>query len=263
MTKKTILLVDDTRLFIEQEMSLIYRDDIEVLVAHNGAEALKTIVEKMPDIVFMDLYISGMDGAKCCHTIKSDKSLCHIPIIMIIQGVNQEEFERCRQAGCDDIIVKPIKHLFFTAQIKRHLNIQLKKSTRFTAPLLIQYYCGSDPARVLSNYSVDLSTGGMFIETKELLPIDSPLNIEFIVPEDGRIIKCSGRVSWLNHPESIKNQNLPTGMGLQFMNLSMDDMDSLRKFIKNQVRGGLVTKTDLSEEYMRFENCLVNRTFPR
>jgi uncharacterized protein (TIGR02266 family) len=235
MTKKTILLADNTRLFIEQEMSLINRDDIEVLVAHNGAEALKTIVEKRPDIVFMDLYIPGMDGDRCCHTIKSDKNLCHIPIIMIVQGVNQEEFERCRQAGCDDIIVKPINHLYFTAQIKRYLNIQLNIKTRFTAPLRVQYYCCEDPDRVLSSYSVDLSTGGMFIETKELLPIDSPLNIEFILPEDGRIIKCSGKVSWLNHPEAIKNQNLPTGMGLQFMNLSMDDIVALRNFIKNQV----------------------------
>ena len=235
MTKKTILLVDDTHLFVEQEMCLINRDDIEVLVAHNGVEALKITVEKKPDIVFIDLYIPGMDGDKCCHAIKSNKNLCHIPIIMVVQDVNEENFERCRQARCDDIIIKPINHLYFTAQIKRHLNIQLNIKTRFTAPLRVQYYCCEDPDRVLSSYSVDLSTGGMFIETKELLPIDSPLNIEFILPEDGRIIKCSGKVSWLNHPEAIKNQNLPTGMGLQFMNLSMDDIVSLRNFIKNQV----------------------------
>lgn len=235
MTKKTILLVDNTHLFIDQEMSLINRDDIEVLVAHDGAEALKTIVDKRPDIVFMDLYIPGMDGDKCCHAIKSDKNLCHIPIIMIIQGENQEEFERCRQAGCDDIIVKPIKHLYFTAQIRRYLHIQLQNSTRFIAPLHIQYHCVDDPDRVHSSYSVNLSTGGMFIGTKELLPIDSPLNIEFILPEDGRVIKCSGRVSWLNHPGSIENQDLPTGMGLQFINISMDDVGALRTFIKNQV----------------------------
>ena len=259
MTKKTILLVDNSHLFIEQEMCLMNRDDIEVLVAHTGDEAVKTIVEKRPDIVFMDLYIPGIDGDRYCRTIKSDKNLCHIPIIMIIQGANQEEFERCRQAGCDDIIVKPIKHLYFTALIKRHLNIQLQTSTRFTAPLRIQYNSGDDPDRVLSNYSVDLSTGGMFIETSELLPIDSPLNIEFILPEDSRIIKCSGKVSWLNHPESIKNQNLPTGMGLQFTNLSMDDIDSLRNFLKKQILGELETKTNLREEYARLENCLVNQ----
>lgn len=234
MTKKTILLADDTDLFVEQEMCLLNRDDIEVLVACNSAEALKTIEEKKPDIVFMDLDIPGMDGAKCCHAIKSDKNLCHIPIVMVVQDVNEENFERCRQAGCDDIIIKPIKHLYFTAQIKRHLNIQLKIKTRFTAPLPVQYYCDGEPGRVLSSNSVDLSTGGMFIETKELLPIGTPLYIGFRLPEDSRIIQCSGRVSWMNHPESIKNQNLPTGIGVQFTNLSVDDIVSLRNFINKQ-----------------------------
>jgi uncharacterized protein (TIGR02266 family) len=234
MTKKTILLADDTDLFVEQEMCLLNRDDIEVMVACNSVEALKTIEEKTPDIVFMDLDIPGMDGDKCCRAIKSNKNLCHIPIIMVVQDVNQENFERCRQAGCDDIIIKPIKHLYFTAQIKRHLNIQLKMKTRFTAPIRVQYYCDDYPGRILSSNSVDLSTGGMFIETKELLPIDKPLNIEFKLPEDSRFIKCSARVSWLNHPESIKNQNLPTGMGLQFVNLSMDDIVSLRNFLNKQ-----------------------------
>lgn len=235
MTKKIILLVDDTRLFIEQETSLLTSEDFEVLVAHDGVEALKTIAEKMPDLVMMDLYMPGMDGDDCCQAIKADKNLCHIPVIMVTKGVSQVDFERCWQAGCDDIIVKPINHHYFIAQIKRHLKIQMRKSTRYTARLRIQYHCGVDPDKVLTNYSVNLSTGGMFIETNEFLPIDSSLNIEFILPEDGRIIKCSGRVSWLNHPESIKNHNLPAGMGLQFMDLSMDDMDSLRKFIKNQV----------------------------
>jgi len=234
MTKKTILLADDTNLFVEQEMCLLNRDDIEVMVACNSAETLKIIEEKTPDIVFMDLDIPGMDGDKCCHAIKSNKNLCHIPIIMAVQDVNEENFERCRQAGCDDIIIKPIKHLYFTAQIKRHLNIQLKIKTRFTAPVPVKYYCDGEPGRVLSINSVDLSTGGMFIETKELLPIDTPLNIGFKLPEDSRIIKCSGRVSWLNHPESIKNQNLPTGIGVQFTNLSMDDIASLRNFINKQ-----------------------------
>ena len=234
MNKKKILLVDDVCLFLEQEMSLLSRDDFEVLIAHNGVEALKIIMEEMPDIVFMDLYMPGMDGDRCCYTIKSDEKLRHIPIIMVTQGVNDEDFERCWQAGCDDIIAKPINRNYFLAIAKRHLNIQLRKFPRYVARLRIQYQCGADPDSVLSNYSVNLSTGGIFIETTYLLPTDSPLNIELILPEDGRIIKCTGRVAWVNHPESIKNQNLPVGMGLQFLDLSLDDMDSIRQFIKNQ-----------------------------
>ena len=54
------------------------------------------------------------------------------------------------------------------------------------------------------------------------------------LPSHPRVLN-RGRVSWVNHPESIKNQNLPVGMGLQFVGLTLDDMDSIRHFIKNQV----------------------------
>ncbi|MBC8016906.1 MAG: response regulator [Verrucomicrobia bacterium] len=234
MNKKKILLVDDVRLFLEQQMGLLSRDDFDVLLAHDGIEALKTVREEMPDIVFMDLYMPGMDGDRCCHLIKSDEKLRHIPIIMVTQGAKDEDFERCWQAGCDDVIAKPINRYYFLAVAKRHLNVQMRRVPRYEASLRVEFHSGTEPDRVLSNYCVNLSTGGIFIETTELLQIDSSLNIQFTLPEEGKIIKCSGRVAWINHPESMKNPNLPIGMGLQFSNLTLDDLDSIRKFIKDQ-----------------------------
>jgi len=234
MSKKKILLVDDVRLFLEQQIRLLSRDDFEVLLAHDGIEALKTVREEIPDIVFMDLYMPGMDGDRCCYMIKSDVKLRHIPIILVTQGVHDEDFERCWQAGCDDVIAKPINRHYFLAVAKRHLNVQMRRVPRYVATLRVESHSGTDPGRVLTNYSVNLSTGGIFIETTELLPIDSSLIIQFTLPDDGQVIKCAGRVSWVNHPDSIKNRNLPIGMGLQFVNLTLEDMDSIRKFIKNQ-----------------------------
>jgi uncharacterized protein (TIGR02266 family) len=234
MNRKKILLADDVRLFLEQEMSFLEREDFQVLVAHNGIEALRIVTEEMPDIVFMDLYMPGMDGDRCCYAIKSDVRLSHIPVVMVTQGANDEDFERCWQVGCDDIITKPINRNYFLAVARRHLDIQLRKFPRYEARLRVQVQSGSDPDKVLSDYSVNLSTGGVFIETGELLPVDTPLIIEFILPEDDSSIKCAGRVAWTNHPESIKNPSLPAGMGLQFLNMSLDDMDAIRKYIKNQ-----------------------------
>jgi uncharacterized protein (TIGR02266 family) len=234
MIKKKILLVDDVRLFLEQQIGLLNRDCFDVLLAYDGIEALKTVKEEMPDIVFMDLYMPGMDGDRCCYMIKSDEKLRHIPIIMLTQGANDEDFERCWQAGCDDVIAKPINCSYFLAVAKRHLGGQIIRVPRYVASLRVEYHKGAEPGRVLTNYSVNLSTGGIFIETTELLPIDSSLIIQFTLPENGQIIKCAGRVAWINHPESIKNQNLPIGMGLQFINLTLDDLDSIRKFTKNQ-----------------------------
>ncbi|OGU12978.1 MAG: hypothetical protein A2075_08815 [Geobacteraceae bacterium GWC2_58_44] len=234
MDKKNILLVDDTRLFLEQETNFLSGYDFEVTVAQNGLQALKMINEEMPDMVFMDLYMPDMDGDRCCHMIKADESLRHIPVIMVTQGASDEDFKRCWQAGCDGIIAKPINRHFFLAMAKKHLNVNLRRSRRYEARLRIQYQGVDNAEKVLSDYSVNLSTGGIFIETTNLLLFDTPLKIEFTLPKDGKLIKCAGRVAWLNHPETIKNPNLPVGMGVQFTNLSLVDMDLIRDFIKSQ-----------------------------
>lgn len=234
MDKRNILLVDDTRLYLEQEKSFLSGYDFEVSVAHNGLQALKIINEEMPDMVFMDLYMPDMDGDRCCYVVKADERLRHIPIVMVTQGANDEDFERCWHAGCNDIIAKPINRHYFLAVAKRHLNIHQRRFPRYLARLRIQYQCGDDRNQVLANYCVNLSTGGIFLETTSLLAVGVELKIEFILPENRRAITCTGRVAWLNHPQSIKNQNLPVGMGLQFIDLSLDDMDSIRRFIKNQ-----------------------------
>jgi uncharacterized protein (TIGR02266 family) len=234
MNNKKILLVDDVRLFLEQEKGFFDRDEFRILMANNGQEALEAVKKEQPDIIFMDLYMPGMDGDSCCYLIKSDEKLRHIPVIMVTQGVSDEDFERCWQAGCDDIIAKPINRFFFLAIVKRYLNITFRKSPRAVAHLHVQCKSCTDPEKFLSNYTVNLSTGGVFIVSPDLLPVDSQLNIEFVLPDNGKTIKCSARVAWINHPESLTNKTLPVGMGLQFLGLSLDDMDSVRQFIKNQ-----------------------------
>lgn len=232
MEKKKILLVDDVQLFLEQEKTFFHRGQFELLLADNGADALRIVREERPDLVFMDLYMPDMDGDRCCHTIKADEELRKIPVIMVTKGVNEEDFERSWQSGCDDIIVKPINRHYFMAITRKYLNIRFRTTPRFIARLAISY--GENPEKLLSDYSINLSTGGVFIETADYLPVDTILNISFILPENERTICCKGRVAWVNHPELLANPNLPAGMGLQFLDISLDDMNAVRQYIKNE-----------------------------
>ena len=118
MKIKKILLVDDVNLFLEQEKGYFDRNEFRILTANDGNKALETVKKEQPDIVFMDLYMPGMDGDRCCYLIKADEKLRHIPVIMVTQGVSDEDFERCWQAGCDDIIAKPINRFFFWPLLK-------------------------------------------------------------------------------------------------------------------------------------------------
>lgn len=232
MERKKILLVDDVHLFLEQEKTFFHRGQFDLLLADSGKEALRIIREERPDLIFMDLYMPDMDGDKCCHLIKSDQELRKIPVIMVTEGVNEEDFERSWQSGCDDIIVKPINRHYFLAITRKYLNISFRTTPRFIARLRIGY--GENREQLLTDYSINLSAGGVFIETADYFPVDTILKIEFILPKDERTIVCKGRVAWVNPPELPDNPNLPAGMGLQFINISLEDMNAVRQYIKKE-----------------------------
>ncbi len=232
MEKKKILLVDDLQLFLEQEKSFFNREQFDLILASNGVEALRMVRDHRPHMVFMDLYMPEMGGAECCRLIKSDEDLCKIPVIMVTKGVSEEDFDQSWRAGCDDIIVKPINRHYFMAITKKYLNIQVRITPRFIARLRIRY--GEQSEMLLANYSLNLSTGGVFIETTDYLPIDTILSIEFILPDNKRSICCKGRVAWQNRPDAPVNPNLPAGMGLQFLDISLEDMNAVRQYIKKE-----------------------------
>ncbi len=92
-------------------------------------------------------------------------------------------------------------------------------------------YCGPDQKRLLTNYSVNMSTGGLYIESSSILPMDTVLHIEFMLPGLQKSISCQAKVAWTNEPGSLKKPSLPTGMGIQFLTLSLEDVHTIRDFL--------------------------------
>ncbi len=90
-----------------------------------------------------------------------------------------------------------------------------KHDSRFKVRLTISN--GSDKNRPITNYVVNMSTGGMFIEASKILPVDTLLIIEIMLPGKETPLKCEARVAWTNEPHSLKKRSLPHGMGLQFL----------------------------------------------
>lgn len=90
-----------------------------------------------------------------------------------------------------------------------------KDDSRFKVRLTI--FNGPDENRPITNYVVNMSTGGMFIEASKIFPVDTLLSIEVMLPGKETPLKCKARVAWTNEPPSLKKQSLPYGMGLQFL----------------------------------------------
>jgi phosphoserine phosphatase RsbU/P len=226
MRKKRILLVEDAELFLMLERNFLRRDGVELVTALSGGHALAMTRELQPDLVFLDLFMPGINGDECCRTIKGDERYRHIPVVMVIAEGGGEELKRCLEAGCDAVLHRPIKCRYFLEITRRFLKIEDQATARHSARFLIHY--GTEPQKLRTGYTVDLSTGGLFLETGHLLERGAPLRLKFLLPDGDERVSCRARVAWTNQPQLLQKPDLPPGMGVQFLDMSLGDMEILR-----------------------------------
>jgi len=81
MNKKSVLIVDDEA-GIRESMTGIFEDEgFAVMTAASGEEALERIAEKMPDLVFLDVWLPEMDGIETLERLKEQKY--NLPVVMM------------------------------------------------------------------------------------------------------------------------------------------------------------------------------------
>lgn len=226
-----ILLVDDVELFLELEKSFFRREDIDLLVARNGEEALGLMEQEQPDLVFLDLYMPRLNGDEVCKLIKQNQQMKKIPVIMVLQPGSSEDNERCQAAGCNEILYKPVRREDFIAAASRNLPLTERAHPRFDLQLMVSF--GLQPKKSLENFSVNLSEGGLFIATGAILTVGTELNLEFHLPTQGECIASAGRVAWVNHPDWLKKPKLPVGMGIEFVDIDDERKKKIRHLLEH------------------------------
>jgi len=109
---RRILLAEDVEINREIVISLLQPMELEIDCAVNGAEALRLFSEnpKRYDMIFMDVQMPEMDGIEATKEIRAleaDQPKA-VPIIAMTANVFREDIERCRAAGMNDHIGKPL-----------------------------------------------------------------------------------------------------------------------------------------------------------
>lgn len=102
---KRILLVDDDPDILEALMLTFESEGYETTGTGKGTEVLQTAYSTQPQVIVLDVLLSGMDGRKICSSIKHDNRTKHIPIVMISAYPNAEQ--SVRNAGADGFVAKP------------------------------------------------------------------------------------------------------------------------------------------------------------
>lgn len=82
-----------------------------------------------------------------------------------------------------------------------------------------------------SGFTEDLSEGGLFVATYELLPIGTRMELVFELPS-GAEVRTSAEVRW--HRAARQGSDTMPGMGFSFLNLSQSDLATIRAFVKHR-----------------------------
>ncbi len=118
MDQKIILIADDNENIREALTYLLEDEGYELLLAKDGADTLRKVRERKPDILFLDIMMPEINGYDVCRAIKNDPDLKSIYVIMLTAKGQVAEQERGKEVGADEYIVKPFSPMEILARVK-------------------------------------------------------------------------------------------------------------------------------------------------
>jgi DNA-binding response OmpR family regulator len=125
------LVVDDSPETLRLLTDALDGAGMTVMVALDGAAAMRIVDQITPDIVLLDAVMPGLDGFETCKRLKRDAGLDHVPIIFMTGLAETEHIVRGLEAGGVDYVTKPIAVEEMLARIRVHLaNARLTQSAR-------------------------------------------------------------------------------------------------------------------------------------
>ena len=125
------LVVDDLPETLRLLTDALDGAGMTVMVAMDGAAAMRIVDQITPDIILLDAVMPGIDGFETCRRLKRDAGLSNVPVIFMTGLAETEHIVRGLEAGGVDYVTKPIVIEEMLARIRVHLaNARLTQSAR-------------------------------------------------------------------------------------------------------------------------------------
>lgn len=119
ISKKKILVADDDPAIVDALQLMLEDAGYDVETTVNG-ESVKDICVDCPDLLLLDIWMSGIDGRDVCKFIKTQDLTKDIPVIMI--SANKDTAKIAREAGADDFLAKPFDMDELLGKIEKYIH---------------------------------------------------------------------------------------------------------------------------------------------
>jgi CheY-like chemotaxis protein len=173
-----LLLADDS-VTIQRVIELTFADeDVQVLTAGDGEQAIQRVQSDRPDIVLADIGMPKRSGYDVAAFIKGQPELSHIPVLLLTGAFEPVDERRAHSVGCDGVLVKPFEPQHVIARVRELLQGAGGRSTaRAVADV-------PRPVERLSSHRV-LELPPRYDSPPAPRPVDNPANVIGFGPAAG------------------------------------------------------------------------------
>ncbi|MFN6462356.1 MAG: PAS domain S-box protein [Nostoc sp. DedVER02] len=121
--KPVVLLVDDNLDNIETLKAYLELKGFNIVVAHNGLQAINLTQTQSFNLILMDIQMPEMNGLEAIRQIRLQEQDKHIPILAVTALAMSRDKEQCLAAGANDYLTKPISPIHLVNVMKKYLQL--------------------------------------------------------------------------------------------------------------------------------------------
>jgi chemosensory pili system protein ChpA (sensor histidine kinase/response regulator) len=102
-----IMVVDDSITMRKATSRVLEREDMDVVTAKDGIDAIEKLAERVPDLVLLDIEMPRMDGYQFAEHMKGDPRTRQVPIVMVTSRTGDKHRARAQEIGVEGYLGKP------------------------------------------------------------------------------------------------------------------------------------------------------------
>nr|WP_242032820.1 response regulator [Oscillatoria sp. FACHB-1406] len=122
--RSLIACIDDSKRVCEALEGIVSKAGYECLTVQNPLQALPLLIQRKPNLIFLDLTMPTINGYELCSQIRRLPGFQETPVVILTSSDRIVDRVRAKMVGATDFITKPVDAKKVTAAARRHLKAQ-------------------------------------------------------------------------------------------------------------------------------------------
>lgn len=119
MTVRKVLCVDDSAAELNMIKQVILNAHLNVVTATNGKDAIQMARSEMPDLIFLDIVMSDMDGFAVMRELHKDPATKGIPVVFVSSKSQKADLAWAKMQGASGFLPKPVSENAILDELKK------------------------------------------------------------------------------------------------------------------------------------------------